>query len=313
MVEDVGIYYGLKSRYKSALFEFDSIDGCSGVSKALISSHIPFGVTGSFYKLNGYRALIIPMLSDENDDFLRILDYVSAGGKIYLSGARHERLLSALMGAELLSYSAEAPVYVAPISEQKRLLLDFNAKYPLPFNSHAPIVRGINNGTTLAEFTLPYTNIYQAEFASIHSNPPGVATHHPAIVEGKFGLGKFIWSALPIEAIDMDEYRDIFLNILNRLLGDEPPSFITDAPKDVEITLFEDGCEMYISAVHLLESSVMPTLSPFEIGVLCSGDIEKIEALPECEKIPFEFLDGYARFKTLPMHVFSYYRITLKK
>ena len=309
MAEDIGLYYGIRSRYSSDTDRINSKDGCIGASKALIASHIPFGVTGKFYSLDRYRALAVPMLSPQENDDDRILEYVERGGCLYFSGARSRKLLEALTGAHVADYTAEKNVYIAPTSEAEELFGGFNAKYPLPFDARAPRLEGVSNGQTLAFLTLPYTRPDEIRFASIHSNPPGVATDYPAMIEGSYGKGRFIWSALPIESEDMEEYRDIFVRCIRRLLGDESFSFVTDAPEDVEITMFEDEGAFYVNATHLDERAVMPTLGSVEIGIKCPGDVKAVELLPTKEPISFERRGEYVYFKTAPLHVFDMYRV----
>ena len=309
MAEDIGLYYGIRSRYSSDTDKINSNDGCIGASKALIASHIPFGVTGKFYSLEGYRALAVPMLSPQENDDDRILEYVERGGCLYFSGARSRKLLEALTGAYVADYTAEKNVYIAPTSEAEELFGGFNAKYPLPFDARAPRLEKVRNGQTLAFLTLPYTRPDEIRFASIHSNPPGVATDYPAMIEGSYGKGRFIWSALPIESEDMEEYRSIFVGCIRRLLGDESFSFVTDAPEDVEITMFEDEGAFYVNATHLDERAVMPTLGSFEIGIKWQGDVKAVELLPTKEPIAFERRGEYVYFKTAPLHVFDMYRV----
>ena len=310
MIEEIGLYYGIKSRFGRDIYGFDSKKACVGASKTMIAAHLPFGVTGSFHALF-YRALVAPMISDEENDVSRILSYLENGGSLYFSGARCEALLRALTGGTLSGYTCEKNVYIAPTAatEQTGLFGAFNVKYPLPLDAIAPKLEGVQNGSVLATLTLPYTTPQEVRFASIHSNPPGVGTAYPAMIEGSYGKGKFIWSALPLEAIDMIEYRTVFLACLQRLLGDAAPAFVSDAAEDVEITLFEDDACFYVSVTHLDERAKMPTVAPFEIGVRYGGDVRGVELLPAKAPVPFERRGEYIYFKTAPMHVFDMYRI----
>lgn len=309
MVEDLGLYYGAKSRFGRTVCGSDSRKACTAASKAMIASHIPFGVTGPFHRLTGYKALVMPLLSEQDGDTARILEYVANGGALYFSGARHGALLKALTGGTLTDYTEEKKTYAAPTAAGAPLFGEFNPKYPLPFDFRIPVVAGIKDATVLATLTLPYTKPTEIRFASIHSNPPGIATAVPMMVEGAYGKGKFIWSAAPIEAVEMAEYQDIFLACLRRLLGDYAPSFVSDAADDVEITLYKEGDCYLVNAIHLDERVKMPTLAPFEIGVKCDGPVKGVELLPQKTPVPFAVRDGYVYFKTVPMHVFDMYRI----
>jgi hypothetical protein len=309
MIEDIGVYYGIRSRYGSTVTGFNAKDAAIGISSALIAAHIPFGVTGSFYSLDKYEILVAPMITSEEGDEERILDYVSRGGCLYFSGAGSELLIKSLMGAEVLDYTVEKNTYIAPTAEHEALFSGFNANYPLPFDARAPRICGIKNGKVLAYLKMPYTRPDEIRFSSIHSNPPGISTAYPAVVEGRYGKGSFVWSALPIEAVDMDEYRTVLLGLLHRMRSDMKPSFVTCAPPDVEITLFEDDGAYYVNVIHLEERSHMPTLQPFEIGIRYTADPRGVELLPSHSSIPFERRGEYVYFKTEPMHVFDMYRV----
>ncbi|MBQ2757883.1 MAG: alpha-L-fucosidase [Clostridia bacterium] len=308
MQADVGLYYSTKSRFDRDFLGADSKSGCIGALKGLIGAHIPFEVTGSYHTLDGYRMLVIPMLSEEENDDARILSFVQNGGAVYFSGARNASLLQALTGGTCTGYTCEKDVYVAPVPEAEELFGGFNAAYPLPVEARAPKVQGVTNGRVLATLTLPYTTPEEVRFASIHSNPPGKATAIPAMVEGTYGKGRFIWSALPLESVCMSEYHHVVVGCVKRLLGDVPLAFCSDA-EDVEITLFEDNDCFYVNAVHLDERVKMPILSPFEVGVRYAGEVRGVELLPTREPVSFARRGEYVYFDTKPMHVFDMYRI----
>ncbi len=307
MVEDVGLYYGIRSRFGSSYCGFDSKDGCIGASRALIASHVPFGVTGGFYTLSDYSVIAAPMLS-EQERLGELLRYVAEGGKLYFSGAGCQSLLAALTGGRLAGYTEHKQVYLAPTSENEALFGGFNAAYPLPFDTRAPLLENVKNGETVAYLTLPYTKPGERRFASIHSDPPGIATAYPAVLEGRYGKGSFIWSALPVEAIGIEEYQNILIGFLKRLRGEAPFSFVSNAPAEVEITLFEDADCYYVNVVHLAERTTMPTLPPFEIGIRTDAASDA-ELLPNGASIELSRRDGYVYLRTRPLHVFDLYRI----
>ena len=213
------------------------------------------------------------------------------------------------MGAKFTGYTDEKNIYISPKAEYNELFGWFNERYPLPFSESAPILNGVKNGEVIAKITLPYTKPQESKFASIHSDPPGISTEYPAIIEGKYGEGSFVWSAMPIEAIDFEEYNDIFINFVYRLLGNSSLSFLSTAPDDVEITLFEDENNFYVNAIHLNERAIMPDVLPFRVKILCNSKPQRVELLPCLEEIPFEMDGNYVSFYTKPMHIFSMYRI----
>ena len=47
-------------------------------------------------------------------------------------------------------------------------------------------------------------------FATIHANPPGIATDYPALLKTNYGKGTVIWSCVPFEKADRFQHSDIF-------------------------------------------------------------------------------------------------------
>ena len=306
MVEQVGVYYGMRSAKFRA--KVTSTFCCANAGRTLIRAHIPFGVTGNFYELDSYKIIAAPVLTAlEDKDNARLIQYVENGGTLYLSGAENAELVQALTGHRFLKMSEEENVYVASKAKYEDVFLGFNAKYPLPFEIPAAIV---DPGTAevMATLTFPYTKPNDVRFASIHSNPPGLSTEIPAVTVNSYGKGKVIWSALPFEFMSYEEYRQIFLNLLH--LDGKPEYFFTsDAPKHVEITAFEDNNHVTVNVVALDEEAVSTAVLPFTIRLKCQAKAVKL--LPGGEQVDFAIENGYTVFKTRQLNIFDMYDIIL--
>ena len=306
MAEDIGIYYGLMSRFSPSGLTFNNKTAGINVNKTLIGKHIPFGVTGNFYKLDDYKVLIAPLLTSLEKSCDRLISYVENGGKLYFSGADNPELLSKLLSAKLNRYTAERRVYIAP--EVDGVFMDFTKKYPLPFNDSAPILDFSEDVEVLATLTLPYTIPSEVKFASIHSDPPGKNTGLPMVVRKKVGKGEVIWSAVPIEAVDMYEYCEIFTNILS-LFGTQEYSFYSDAPATVEVTLFNSADGKRVNVCDLSELPVATTVVPFTVSVKCDSKPKAVRLLPNGKKVPFKYKDGYVTFTVKDLKIFAMYQI----
>lgn len=310
MVEDIGLYYSMKSRYNTVGEDYENKSSAIGVSKTLIGAHLPFGVTGNFHTLDGHRLLILPMLTDfEKDDFDRIAEYVENGGCVYMSGATSETLLSRLVGATFERYTEENNVYIAPTDKGMPYFMDFNRKYPLPFTGVAPIVRNDGDAEVLATLTLPYTSPNTVEFASIHSDPPGIVTEHPTVLRRQLGKGTVVWSALPIEAVDMYEYKEIFKKLLLSMCAEYVPSFGGDIPEDVEATLYDAGDYYTFNLCTVSERPVSRVYAPFTVKVRTDRAPKAVKLLPNEEALPFTYENGYACFTVYPLDVYDMYMI----
>jgi len=306
MMEQVGLYYGLRSRADKTAPT--SLSCCTNAGRTLIKNHIPFGVTGAFCDLNTYQILIAPVLSEmEEKDNQRIIDYVRQGGTLYLSGCGNASLVETLTGNRALGITKEVNVYVAPKPAYEEAFLGFNAKYPLPFEIAASMVEP-HGAEVIATLTFPYTKPDDIRFASIHSNPPGIASDLPAVTVNSFGNGTVIWSALPFENIPWEEYCQILLNLLH-LKGKPDYFFTSDAPANVEITAFQNPGNITLCTTVLDEAAVSTPAAPFRVSVRCEATTVKL--LPTGDKIPFTVENGYTTFQTKKLHIFDMYEITL--
>jgi len=314
MAEDIGLYYGVMSRYTSPDRAHNSIQSCVAIANGLIARHIPFGVTGAHHDISRYPILAAPAHSalEENDN-ARLIDYVENGGTLYISGGSNKALIEELTGGRLTGVTNTACLYIAPVDEKYEALLGgFTRKYPLPFEGNAPIIEGVEPECVIAKLTLPYTSPDEVRFASIHSNPPGEETDIPMIVVKRRGKGTVIWSAATIEGVEMDEYQSIIQRLIMDVRSDMRFSIESDAPADVELTLFRDEKGMCVNAVHLSDASVSPAVPGFTIRVRTDAAPEKVLLLPEEGELPFEYEDGYTSFKARTLNIFDMYRVCLE-
>jgi hypothetical protein len=160
-----------------------------------------------------------------------------------------------------------------------------------------------------ATFPLPYTPSNGFEFVSIHSDPPGTATEIPAVVVKKYGKGRVIWSSLPLECGETEEYGDILLSLIKRLDALGAPSFESNAPVHVEITLFEAKGEKLVNCVALDSGYKSAPVSPFEIKVKCDTPPKSVTLLPDGNPLDFTYEDGYVSFTARLLNTFDMYRI----
>ena len=307
MVEEVGLYYGLRSRPQTT--GISSLSCCTCAAKTLIRSHIPFGVTGSFHTLEAYKIIAAPVLSEmEDKDNDRLVDYVRNGGTLYLSGCGNAALVEALTGNRFVQMTEEKTLYLAPQAEFESVFCGFNARYPLPFEQAAPVVTP-GNVRVIATLTFPYTKPNEIRYASIHSDPPGVPTGSPMLVIRPYGKGTVIWSAACLEGVAMDEYRDIFLGLLLKVRGDMPFSLHSNAPASVEFTLFESEGEKLVTAVHMCNDAAVPTLPGFEVRVRTEKQPCEVLLLPERTPVPFAYENGETVFHARNLHIWDMYQI----
>jgi len=307
MVEEIGIYYGMRSRFNE--LKDHSRCACCSVTKTLARAHIPFGVTGSFHELDSYKIIAAPMLFETEDgDNHRLIEYVRNGGTLYLSGGRNKALVEALTGNSFIEDCDQAVAYIAPAEGLEEVLGGFNAKYPLPIRGPIPLVKAAE-AEVIATLAFPYTKTEEESFASIHSDPPGILTDYPAITVNRFGKGRVIWSAYPIENEPYEEYRRIFLNLLH-IDGAPDYFFYSDAPKNVELTAFKSDQGITVNAVVLDEETESTPIAPFTLKV--KANAASVRLLPSGEELPFTHEGEYVLFKTRTTKIFDMYEIKEK-
>ena len=162
--------------------------------------------------------------------------------------------------------------------------------------------------------TLPYLFDDPLKFASIHSDPPGTPTSFPAVVLKKYGRGRVIWSAGPLEVQPVFHYKNILLNLL-AYAGFEDSFLTSSAPRDVELITYDDRVEngrYLLSACRISDDDEISPVAPFEISLKTKERPESVVLLPKKTPIEFSFKDEMVTFKTAELKIFDMYEIRLK-
>lgn len=311
MIEDIGIYYSLKSKFNAHNESYCNHDSCVNAMKTFVYNNISCGITNEMYKIDGYKMLMAPSLTEvDSPDYDRIIDYVKNGGNLYISGGDCTTLLKEFFGAKVCGRTQERVVYIAPKPEHQAPFDYFNEKYPMHFNGTAPITEGFDENAVIAKITLPYTNQDTVKFASIHSNPPGIKTEIPALAFTTYGKGKVLWSGLNIEDCDMYDYRHILINLIDTYF-DIDYTLSSDAPKDVEITLFDNKDSILVNTVLLCEDYKARTVEGYSIAVRCDEKPKNVLYLPDETPIEFGYEDGFVKFESQSKDILNMYKIIL--
>jgi hypothetical protein len=281
------------------------------MARVLLENHFPFGVITrkDLRRLSDFQIVILPnvaMMNQEEVEAFR--EYVRQGGSLYASkytsllttdGVRQKDfLLSDLFGVSYLGETKELVTYVDASEKYAALFSPFRKWYPATLRDSQAIVRAVENAEVIATVTLPYTDPEDYPYASILTEPPGVMTDHPSVVLNKYGNGKVMYSAGAIEIWDYETQR-IVLGKLLRLLALRPVCFETDAPKPVEVTMFEQPDKKRF-IIHLLNwQQDLPNIPVDRINLKVRMD-QKVPAelvvLPEGKRVNYAFKDGRVEF-----------------
>lgn len=326
LIEDVGVFYNLDSainlqgkqngvqflHFGKSLFNCENRTSSLQATKHLIAKHIPFGITtkGKKHEWDKYRVIVAPeinRLAEDVEDAL--IKYVENGGALYFSGCYQKRLFDTLVGGNFVKYSDTQKVYMYASEGNEDLMPKYNQKYPIPFDASVPFIEGVAEENILAYIKTAYTDRGDARTcASFHSDPPGISTKYPAIVEKTYGKGKVIWSVGPVEFHKAPDYRNLFEKILTRL--DNTPFTVTSTANSmVEIVSFKDGNKINLSAVNMVDHEQLFTLPPFTVTVVCDAPVKSVKHLPTEEKVDFVADGNKVTFTVDGLRIMEMYQI----
>ena len=319
------------------------VDAAVAVCRALLDHHIPYGVITkkNLAELSRHRVLVLPnVLMIDEEEVQAFREYVRSGGALYASrytslltkdGIRKvDFLLSDVFGVSCVGETRERYTYVAPETGWGETFCGYTQRHPLGLNSSQMVVVAHPDTEILARTVLPYTmppiwsnsslsssdvlrlnlpaHVDDTRYASIHSNPPGVNTHHPAVVLHRFGEGKAIYVTGDLERDAI--HGDTFVNLV-RLLADRF-SFEADAPKSVEITVFhqEEGRRSIINAINFQKE--LPNVPVDGARVRLRLDAKKpsqLGVVPDGQRLDFDVRDGYVEFTVPRLETFAMFEL----
>ncbi len=249
-----------------------------------------------------------PNMSKENMSALKA--YVEDGGIAYISGHSAQPLVEEIFGGKITGRTDETITYIAPEDEVAPLFGEYSRKYPLTVYDSAYILEGATNGKVLAKLTLPYSlqassflvcadlelqveadpNDPRNESASMHSDPPGIATDYPAMMEAEVGKGKIIWACAPFESTSLTQPRKVFTSFVKKYVPEM--SFASDdTPYVVEYQLWEDEEGKYLSAINLQYADEVLPVFDFNICIRTEKPA-KITRVSDGREMGFEYSDG---------------------
>lgn len=275
----------------------------------------------SINHLADYQVLILPntfMLSQVEADAIR--EYANGGGSVYASkhssliNGQGDFLLSDVFGVSYAGETDEDITYIAPRSEYSGLD-SFTEEHPLTVYDTQTRVIPLPNTEVLATLTLPYTRPRDAyEYSTAISNPPGRLTDNPALVHNRFGKGSCVYCAGTLEFMPHDAQRRVFVGIVRSLMT-RCPCFETDAPRPVEIMVYDDPISSRMLVCILNFQSILPAIPIHEMNISINMGVKSpisIVQLPGEGFIPWREQDGFVSFVAEKTDIFSMYAVYYK-
>jgi len=203
-----------------------------------------------------------------------------------------------MLRGKITGRTDETITYIAPEDEVAPLFGEYSRKYPLTVYDSAYILEGATNGKVLAKLTLPYSlqassflvcadlelqveadpNDPRNESASMHSDPPGIATDYPAMMEAEVGKGKIIWACAPFESTSLTQPRKVFTSFVKKYVPEM--SFASD-----DISPFADTLQLsqlYLNIEHFVKVKSVNVQNKLAVLNEATGQNEIIVIIGAC-------------------------------
>lgn len=306
---DVGVYFSLNAKMDPAengtkvgnLVETNirsnpHSDAALGAARILKENHVPFGVISKnrLEQLSDHRVVVLPdVLALDQEEQAAFQKYVQNGGRLYASG-RSGGFLSDLCGVYHEGELKEVVSYFAATESAGNLLRAINPESLPCINGRQIKARAANDSEVKAKVVLPYTDPSNpTKFSSIHTNPPGVCTDLPAVIDRSVGKGRVVWISTPIEKLETDVHKSLFSGMI-RDMADGKLTFKAEAPPAVEVIAFHQPDRKRFLLCIVNEQELLPPVPAAEIKVtlrMTGKTATKALLLPQESAVPFGVAD----------------------
>lgn len=289
------------------------ITALTNIARTLMQGHLTHTLLTprNLDQLSQYQTIVLPELFmlDERE-VAALVQYVAQGGNLYVprstsllnkDGVRQaDFMLGEVLGISWLGQTAEEVTYMAPAPGHEDLFAPHTARHPLLIAGSQLKVRAREGAQVLATLSLPYTDPKDpSRFSSAISNPNGIATADPALVLNEYGKGRALYAAGGLERMEHEAHRACFRRLL-ALLSAAPPLVRTEAPRAVEILVFDQPAAARLLVTVLNHQAELPPIpvSGARLAVRLDGRrAKRVVRFPEGAEIPFTEQDGYAEFE----------------
>ncbi|MCC7263270.1 MAG: beta-galactosidase trimerization domain-containing protein [Candidatus Latescibacteria bacterium] len=289
------------------------ITAITNITRTLMQGHVAHTLLTpkNLDQLSQYQTIVLPELFMLDEGEVAAFEqYVAQGGNLYVArstsllnkdGVRQvDFMLGEVLGVSWVGQTAEEVTYMAPASGREDLFAPHTPSHPLLIAGSQLKVRVREGAQVLATITLPYTNPKDpTRFSSAISNPNGIATADPAVVLNQYGKGRALYMAGGLERMEHDSHRAFFRRLLV-LLNPAPPLVRTDAPRAVEVLVFDQPAAARLLVTVLNHQAELPPIpvSGARLALRLDGRRPKrLVRFPEGTEIPFTEQEGYAEFE----------------
>lgn len=295
LVADVGIWY--PTHIKASMCEDGGsivsdklckqhIDTKLNMARILKQEHIPFDVipSGQIADCKCPVLIIDDIVNILDSEMYEIKKYVEKGGNIYISGhVGHPELLK-LLEASDLGMTEHNVTYMSPTEVGEEIFEGFDINAPLNIQTRMEQLSFTGQYETLATLTLPYTMTGTKDFASIHSNPPGIRTEQPTVIIKNINGSKLLWTGSPMENQSPYLTKKVVGRLVKLLI--EKPSIEVNAPACVEVVQWEKEDSTLLTVFN--EQENYPFIPVSELTVTLPKEVECAINIGTGEKLKVE-------------------------
>lgn len=297
LLTDVSIWYNTNMKAND-----NFIKSPFAIAEILKDNNVLYDVIGS-RNLKDIKSQVLSIngvytITDEemND----IEEYLINGGNVFVTGKIAHEKLEELLGIEIQGESEYDFTYINPKEEALEMFKTFSESSPFPVSHKAYEATLKGEGKVLGTITYPYTKPNTKEFSAIHSNPPGINTHLPAIISKKVGKGTLLWVAMPLELTEAHYCRKATFNLINSLI--ETRKIKSNAPEFVEIINWEKYDKNYLAIINQQTKSPVYPISDLYITI--PYKCENIKLLTSADNVELEYVGEETIIKLPKLEIF---------
>lgn len=317
-VSDVAIWYSLRGIYNSEGRDFNTKTASKNLGETLGANHVLYDVIPSvrLNRLNEFKVVFAPAIAGiEKKHIDAVEEYVREGGIFCFSGVESIELLQRFFGKDVKveGFAERMFNYIAPTESGKDMLAPFDEKYPVSLMHQQPKLTGVKEDAVIhGKLVLPYIDYEDPHhFSAIHSDPPGIKTDYPSIMETTVGKGKVIWWGVPIENYTDRQSRELIMQILSHYLPESERILTAERAPMCELVVFRDENEWLISAVNVGDAEDGRLVPDFKVKIQSDASAKGVYLLPERTPVPFSYEDGRIVFTVKDLDLFDMYSVEL--
>ncbi len=247
----------------------------------------------------------VPELTDE--EMRDMEQYIKSGGNLFITGKLGHPRLEELLGVRVTGKSPYTYSYLNPTQAGTDLMKTFTKASPYPIEHFAWEAEIVEDGAEiLATLSYPYTLPDSTDFAAIHSNPPGIHTTLPGILQRTVGKGKILWVSAPLELTQATHCRETVLALIRSLMQSD--TFVSNAPDFVELVMWEKEGHHYLGVVN--QQAKTPVYPISGITVTIPKRLEQIRPLTDVqEEVHIQYTGQQTTLELPVLHIFQMYQL----